>query len=71
MGRTFTGPPPRTKLPPGSIDTQMHMAMPGFPAAPGCVPLPPAAPGPEEYLSHPLRSAIAGAATVILWPETR
>ncbi len=49
MRRRFTGPAPRTTLPPGSIDTQMHMYMPGFPSAPGCIPLPPAAPGPAEY----------------------
>lgn len=49
MRRTFTGPAPRTKLPPGSIDAQMHMYMPGFPSVPGSIPLPPAAPGPAEY----------------------
>jgi D-galactarolactone isomerase len=49
MLRTFTGTPPRTKLPPGSIDTQMHMYLPGYPSAPGSIPLPAAAPGPDEY----------------------
>ncbi len=47
--RTFTGTPPRIIVPAGSIDTQMHMYMPGFPSAPGSIPLPPAAPGPAEY----------------------
>ena len=48
-GRTFSGAAPRTILPRGSIDTQMHMYMPGFPSAPGSIALPPAAPGPDEY----------------------
>ena len=49
MLRTFSGVPPRTRLPPGSIDTQMHMYLPGFPSAPGSIPLPANAPGPDEY----------------------
>ncbi len=49
MRRTFTGSPPLTRLPPGSIDTQMHMYMPGHPSAPGSIPLPSAAPGPDDY----------------------
>jgi D-galactarolactone isomerase len=49
MLRTLTGTPPRTKLPRGSIDTQMHMYLPGYPPAPGFIPLPANPPGPAEY----------------------
>lgn len=49
MRRTFTGTPPRTQLPPGSIDTQMHMYMPGYPSAPGAIALPDNPPGADEY----------------------
>lgn len=47
--RRFSGPPPQLRMPPGAVDTQMHLYMPGFPAAPGAIPLPEAAPGPDEY----------------------
>jgi len=47
--RRFTGPPPLTPVPPGAVDTQTHIYLPGHPAAPGCIPLPENAPGPAEY----------------------
>lgn len=49
MLRIFTGSPPKTKLPRGSVDTQMHMYLPGFPSAPSSIPLPDNAPGPADY----------------------
>lgn len=36
-------------MPPGAIDTQLHLYLPGFPAQPGGPDLPPALPGPSEY----------------------
>lgn len=47
--RNYTGPKPETVLPAGTIDTQMHMYLPGFPAMPGGPPLPEGLPGPAEY----------------------
>jgi len=47
--RTFTGSPPRTKIPAGMVDTQMHMYLPEYPAVPGAIALPLDAPGPDEY----------------------
>lgn len=47
--RRYTGPKPGTVLPPGAIDTQIHLYLPGFPAQPGGPALPPALPGPAEY----------------------
>ncbi|GHC72025.1 amidohydrolase family protein [Limoniibacter endophyticus] len=38
--RKLTGAPPRTKLPHGTVDTQMHMYLPGFEAQEGGPPLP-------------------------------
>ncbi len=49
MRRILTGPPPRTAMPPGATDSHIHVYLPGFPAAEGFVPLPPAAPGIGEY----------------------
>lgn len=48
--RTYTGEKPRTVLPKGTIDTQMHMYLPGFPALPGSPGLPPdPLPTPGDY----------------------
>lgn len=33
--RTLSGPPPNRQLPPGTVDAQMHVYQPGFPAQPG------------------------------------
>lgn len=33
--RRLDGPPPGRPLPPGAVDAQMHMYLPGFPARPG------------------------------------
>ncbi|SFJ07678.1 amidohydrolase family protein [Albimonas pacifica] len=49
MERPLSGRPPRLTLPPGAIDTQMHCYLPGFPAAPGAIPLPEGDVGPEAY----------------------
>ncbi|WP_435169009.1 amidohydrolase family protein [Falsirhodobacter sp. 1013] len=50
MIRTLTGKKPATVLPKGTIDTQMHMYLPGFDAQAGGPPLPPGAlPGPDQY----------------------
>ena len=50
LTRTLTGPAPRIALPAGTIDTQMHMYLPGFPAVEGGPPNPPGAlPGPDQY----------------------
>ncbi len=38
--RTLSGKPPKTKLPDGAIDTQMHAYLPGFPSLPGGPDLP-------------------------------
>lgn len=47
--RKLTGRKPVINLPNGTIDTQMHMYLPGFPAQEGGPPLPPGLPGPDEY----------------------
>ena len=47
--RRYTGPKPKTVMPRGAIDTQLHLYLPGFPAQPGGPDLPPALPGPSEY----------------------
>lgn len=47
--RSFTGAPPQTPRPAGTVDTQMHMYLPDYPAPPGAIPLPFEAPGPEQY----------------------
>lgn len=47
--RRYCGPKPSTVLPPGAIDTQLHLYLPGYPALPGGPDLPPALPGPDEY----------------------
>lgn len=48
--RTLTGPAPETKLPRGTVDTQMHMYLPGFEAEAGGPPLPGGdLPGPAQY----------------------
>lgn len=47
--RRYSGPKPKTVLPPGAVDTQLHLYLPGFPAQPGGPDLPPALPGPAEY----------------------
>ncbi len=38
--RILTGRPPEPRLPKGTVDTQMHMYLPGFPSLPGGPPLP-------------------------------
>lgn len=48
--RTYSGKAPKTALPAGTIDTQMHMYLPGFPALAGGPGLPPGPlPGPADY----------------------
>lgn len=48
--RTYSGTRPKTQLPPGAIDTQMHAYVPGFPALSGGPGLPPEPlPTPEDY----------------------
>jgi D-galactarolactone isomerase len=48
--RTLAGDPPKTKLPAGTVDTQMHLYLPGFPALAGGPPLPAGAlPDPDQY----------------------
>jgi D-galactarolactone isomerase len=50
--RPVTGHPPKTKLPRGAVDAQMHMYLPGFPAQPGGPDLPAGAlPGADQYRS--------------------
>ncbi|MCJ8139615.1 amidohydrolase family protein [Falsirhodobacter halotolerans] len=50
MIRTLTGTPPDTILPRGTIDTQMHMYLPGYDAQPGGPPIPPGAlPDADQY----------------------
>lgn len=49
--RTLSGTPPKTRLPKGAIDTQMHAYMPGFPSLPGGPGLPAGdLPTPAQYL---------------------
>lgn len=48
--RKYNGAPPKTRLPKGTIDTQMHAYLPDFPAQAGGPPLPEGTlPGPAEY----------------------
>lgn len=48
--RTHSAAPPVTKLPKGTVDAQMHMYLPDFPAIAGGPPLPGGIlPGPKEY----------------------
>lgn len=48
--RTYTGAKPKSQLPPGTIDTQIHAYVPGFPALSGGPGLPPEPlPTPEDY----------------------
>ncbi|MFG1302330.1 amidohydrolase family protein [Xanthobacter sp. V3C-3] len=48
--RTLSGRPPQPPLPKGTIDTQMHMYQPGFPALPGGPGLPAGAlPDADQY----------------------
>lgn len=47
--RRYTGTKPKTILPKGAIDTQLHMYLPEFPAQPGGPALPDPLPGPAEY----------------------
>ncbi|SFP40208.1 amidohydrolase family protein [Tranquillimonas alkanivorans] len=49
VDRTYTGAKPRTTLPPGAVDTQLHLYLPGFPCRPGGPALPEGLPGPAEY----------------------
>lgn len=49
IARSYSGPSPKTKLPAGATDTQMHMYLPGFPALPGGPPVPEGLPGPGDY----------------------
>lgn len=50
--RTLKGSPPKTPLPRGTVDAQMHMYLPGFPAIPGGPDLPAGAlPDAEQYRS--------------------
>lgn len=47
--RNYTGPAPKTVMPKGAVDTQLHIYQPGFTNAPGSMALPEAAPGVVEY----------------------
>lgn len=47
--RTYAGRKPRVTLPPGTVDTQMHMYLPDYPAMPGGPALPDGIPGPADY----------------------
>lgn len=50
--RPVKGHPPKTPLPSGTVDAQMHMYLPGFPAMPGGPDLPAGAlPDAEQYRS--------------------
>jgi len=50
--RPVKGTPPKTPLPRGTVDAQMHMYLPGFPAQPGGPDLPAGAlPDAEQYRS--------------------
>lgn len=49
--RPLSGDPPKTKLPKGAVDTQMHAYLPGYPSLPGGPPLPAGElPTPAQYL---------------------
>lgn len=47
--RRYSGAKPRSTLPKGAIDTQLHVYQPGFPALPGGPALPDGIPGVAEY----------------------
>jgi D-galactarolactone isomerase len=48
--RTLSGAPPKTRLPAGAVDTQMHAYLPGFPSLPGGPDLPGGdLPTPDQY----------------------
>ena len=47
--RRLSGDPPKTILPAGAIDTQLHVYLPGFSAQPGGPDLPEGLPGLTEY----------------------
>ena len=47
--RKLTGAKPQIALPAGSIDTQLHMYLDGFPSLPGGPAAPEGSPGPAEY----------------------
>jgi D-galactarolactone isomerase len=49
MERALSGPSPQLKMPAGATDTQMHVYVDGYPAAPGAVPLPKGRAGIEDY----------------------
>jgi len=50
IDRKLSGAPPRTRLPKGTVDTQMHMYLAGYPAVAGGPGLPPAPlPTPDMY----------------------
>ncbi|RWX78544.1 amidohydrolase [Neorhizobium lilium] len=50
LTRALSGNPPKTKLPQGAVDTQMHMYLPGYPALPGGPSLPVGTlPDPDQY----------------------
>ncbi|MDT8344979.1 MAG: amidohydrolase family protein [Thermohalobaculum sp.] len=49
IDRRLSGRKPALALPPGTVDTQMHMYLPGFPALPGGPDLPEGLPGAAEY----------------------
>lgn len=50
LNRTLSGSPPKTKLPQGAVDTQMHLYLPGYPSLPGGPSLPAGAlPDPDQY----------------------
>lgn len=50
LKRQLAGTPPSPALPAGAIDCQMHAYAPGFPAAPGAIPLPLGdLPAPAQY----------------------
>lgn len=47
--RRYTGEPPKTTMPKGTVDTQLHVYLPGYPAEPGGPALPDGLPGLAEY----------------------
>jgi D-galactarolactone isomerase len=50
LARTLSGHAPKTQLPKGAVDTQMHMYLPGYPSLPGGPGLPAGAlPDPDQY----------------------
>ncbi len=49
LERRYSGPPPKTALPRGAVDTQLHVYLPGFRAMSGGPDLPESPPGLAEY----------------------